>query len=132
MSGFYKEFVTPTFKKVTLPFLRGTEKQIKFANDIRNKYTDIFIRKVQLGYNPVRDNGEIDILIQKFQDYVNHPKMIDSFMWIENHCPRCGCALTHAEAFSICTNEYCGYKKGNGFYTNTNAEPQVTETEQNF
>lgn len=115
----YKEFVTPTFKKVRLPILRGTEKQIKFANDIRNRYTDIFIRKVQLGYNPLKDNGEIDELIQKFQDYVNHPKMKDSFMWIENHCPKCGCALSHVEAFSICTNEYCGFKRNNGFYTAT-------------
>ena len=67
MGGIYKSFVTPTFKKVTLPELKGTEKQIKYANDIRDKYTDIFIRKVQLGYNPLKDNGEIDDLIQKFQ-----------------------------------------------------------------
>lgn len=119
MGGIYKSFVTPTFKKVTLPGLKGTEKQIKYANDIRDKYTDIFIRKVQLGYNPLKDNGEIDDLIQKFQSYVNHPKMINSYMWIENHCSKCGCAMAHVDAYSICTNEYCGFKKNNGFHTET-------------
>lgn len=119
MGKYYKEFVTPTFKKVTLPFLRGTEKQIAYANAIRDKYTNIFIRKVQLGYNPLKDSEEINALIEKFQAYVDHPSMIDSYMWIDNHCPKCGCYMNRVEATSICTNEYCGFQKVNSFYTQT-------------
>ena len=108
----YKKFVTPTFKTVQLPCLKGTPKQIDYANAIRDKYTNIFIRKCQL-MNPITGQNDVNILTEKFQNYVMHPSMIESYNWINNHCPRCGCYLQKVEETSYCTNEMCGFKKNN-------------------
>lgn len=111
----YKKFVTPTFKTIQLPMLKGTEKQIAYANAIRDKYTNIFIRKCQ-NFNPLKGTEEVDALTEKFQNYVMHPSMLESYNWIDNHCPRCGCYLQKIEETSYCTNEYCNFKKNNSTY----------------
>ena len=112
----YKKFVTPNFKTIKLPFLRGTQKQIAYANAIRDKYTNIFIRKMQ-NINPLKGSEDMDVLADKFQAYVSHPKMLDSYAWIENHCPRCGCYMTKVGEMSYCSNDYCSFQKNNAEYT---------------
>ena len=114
-----KCFYTPDFIKVELPALRGTEKQQKFAFDIRNKYSNILVRKLS-NLSPYQKQERID-LTNKFIAYVNHSSMINSYMWIENHCTRCGCYMNKIEDMSYCTNEYCNYQKANAFNTKINS-----------
>ena len=115
MNNIYKKFVTPNFKTIELPVLKGTQKQIAFANAIRDKYTNIFIRKIS-NFNPLKGTEEVDLLTEKFQKYVTHPTMLESYSWIENHCPKCGCYLKKINGTSYCTNEYCGYSKQDIFH----------------
>lgn len=111
----YKKFTTSEFVNVTLPCLKGTQKQIAYANAIRDKYTAIFQRKLDQ-INPLKKNDRL-AFIKRFQDYVDNPVMGESYMWIENHCPRCGCFMHKIEETSYCSNDYCSYQKNNASYT---------------
>lgn len=107
-------FLTPDFKRVDVPYLKGTEKQIKYANDIRDKYIDVFNRKLVNTNLSIPEKSE---LTEKFIAYIQNDIMTESYNWIENHCPRCGCYLATVEDNRICTNDYCTFKKTSMYAT---------------
>jgi hypothetical protein len=108
----YKKVVTSDFRTISLPNLEGTPKQIQFANDIRDKYTAIFLRKIN-NMNPITGKKEKDDFELNFKAYINNPQMKRSVAWINHHCPRCGCYLKEEGPILTCSNEYCTFEKDN-------------------
>jgi len=106
-----KKILTQDFETILIPELSGTEKQISFGEGIRQKYIDIFNKKLN-AYNLFDTKGREDFT-QKFRDYLNNPVTSSAKYWIDNHCPRCGCALYHEDDISYCTNDFCTFEKDN-------------------
>lgn len=114
--NYYKRYITPDYEEVILPNLKGTEKQIKWASAIRDKYTDIYIRKLA-EFKP-SDKESRMALTKKFIAYIECDKMLNAYEWIENHCSNCGCYLVKDGPYSYCSNtQYCSYKKENNEFT---------------
>lgn len=106
----YKRILTQDFVTIKIPILSGkSEKQRVFGENIRQKYIDIFNRKLN-NYDIFDYVGRKEFT-KTFTDYLNHPQTSTSKYWIDNHCMKCGCKLKQENNQLICTNEYCGYKK---------------------
>ena len=104
------KFLTFDFETFELPDLTGkSEKQRKFGENIRQKYIDIFNKKLS-NFECFQEKEKSE-LKKKFIEYMNHKQTSTAVYWIDHHCPKCGCQLKVNGIMKKCINEYCGYEK---------------------
>ena len=106
----YKRILTQDFITIQIPVLTGkSDKQRKLGENIRQKYIDIFNKKLNQ-YDVFDDKGRQEFT-KIFTDYLNHPQTSNSVYWIEHHCMKCGCQLKQENGKLQCINEYCNYTR---------------------
>lgn len=106
----YKKILTQDFITIKIPVLSGkSEKQRVLGESIRQKYIDIFNRKLNQ-YDIFDENGRKKFT-EDFSTYLNHPQTCTSIYWIDHHCMKCGCQLKKEKNILKCTNDYCGYTR---------------------
>ena len=106
----YKRILTQDFVTIKIPILSGkSEKQRSFGEGIRQKYIDIFNRKLN-NFDIFDEDGRKEFT-KIFSEYLNHPQTSTSRYWIDNHCMKCGCQLKKEKNMLKCTNDFCGYSR---------------------
>ena len=105
----YQKILTQDFVTIKIPVLSGTEKQIKFGENIRRKYIDIFNKK--LNQFNIFDKKGRETFTKTFAEFLNLEETSKYVYWINNHCAKCGSKLIQQDGKKVCSNEYCNYEK---------------------
>lgn len=106
----YKRILTQDFVIIKIPVLSGkSEKQKSFGESIRQKYIEIFNKKLN-NYDVLDEKGRLEFT-KIFKEYLNHPQTTKSTYWINHHCMKCGCQLIKENNKLKCSNEMCDYVK---------------------